>query len=417
MSTAEEAGAAAWRVPGFRRFILGRFTTVVGTQSLSVVAGWQIYALTNDPMALGWVGLFQFLPHLLLFPVTGMAADRFSRKGILMIGNSGLALVALGLAALSASGNTAVAPIYGLLCLLSVCRAFLGPASQGTLPLIVPPEVYSNAMTWGSTIFSVATIAGPAIGGGVYATTQSAVAAYLTAACCFASTVVALWGVRLRAQPPRAVEGGPIDEIVGGMRFIFRNPIILGAITLDLFAVMLGGAVALLPIYARDILEGGPERLGLLRAAPSVGAVGMALLLTRFPIKRRAGPILLLAVAGFGFATIGFGLSTTLLPALISLFLIGVTDEISVFIRLNLVGLNTPEYLRGRVSAAEYVFISVSNEIGQLESGALAAWVGPVAAVVYGGVGSVIVAVLAALLVPALRAADALRAPEAETPG
>jgi MFS family permease len=397
---------AAFRSPAFRRFQLAKVFGVLAIQMVSVAVGWQVYERTNRPLDLGLVGLVQFLPHLVLFPVTGLVVDRYDRKRV-YVACFGVLTACVLLLAWGAHERLPIGAIYGLLVLLAVGRAFSAPTQSALLPQTVPREDFGNAVTWSSSIWSVAAIAGPSLGGAVYALAGTATGVYLTAA-----TLLGLGGLVLLAMHPRPQER--LDESAGwsdfyaGLRFIRSRPPLFGAITLDLFAVLFGGAVALLPIYARDILHAGPVALGLLRAAPSVGAASMAVFLSYVPIRRHAGRKLLVAVAVFGVATIGFALSSSFVPCFLALVVAGLADEVSVVIRSNITQMSTPEGLRGRVSAAEFVFIGVSNEIGELESGVVAQFAGPVVAALSGGIGSLAVVAYTALFAPAVRDIDRL---------
>ncbi|MEQ1504911.1 MAG: MFS transporter [Myxococcota bacterium] len=399
---------AAFRHPAFRRFQVARLLGVLGIQMMSVAVGWQVYALTGRALDLGFVGLVQFLPHLVLFPVTGMVVDRLDRKWLYVGCYVGLFAGMVTLAVGSWFGLS-IGGIYALLALLSVARAFSAPTQASLLPQTVPIEVFGNAVTWSSSLWSLASMVGPALGGGVYAATGSATAVYCTSA-----ALIAIGGASLLGMHPRpATRAAPNNtwaDFFAGVRFIRSRPVLFAAISLDLFAVLFGGATALLPIYAKDLLHAGPAALGLLRAAPSIGAAAMAVYLSYRPLERRAGPKLLAAVAVFGLATIGFALSRSIPACFAMLVITGLADEVSVVVRSNVVQLSTPEELRGRVSAAQFVFIGVSNEVGELESGTAAHLFGPVVAALSGGVGSLVVVAATALFAPSLRRVDRLTA-------
>lgn len=398
---------AAFRHAPFRRFQLAKVVGVVAVQMISVAVGWQVYALTGRALDLGLVGLVQFLPQLFLFPITGTVVDRYDHRRILMV-CYGIYVVAAGLlAALAWTHTPGVLPIYAVLVLFAVARALGSPAHSAILSQLVPIEDFGNAVTWSSSLWSLGAIVGPAAGGLVYGLTGEAWAVYAAAAAGFAVSLLTLGGVHARPAH-RAPAGRTLDHFFSGLRFIWRRPVLFSAITLDLFAVLFGGAVALLPIYAKDILHAGPEELGLLRAAPSVGAAAMAVFLSFRPLGGRAGVKLLVTVAVFGLATIVFALSTNLWISLLALTVTGLADEVSVVIRSTLTQLSTPEQMRGRVSAAEFVFIGVSNEIGELESGVAATLLGPVGAALLGGIGSLVVVAGAAVFAPALRRVDRL---------
>jgi MFS family permease len=374
----------------------------------AVAVGWQVYDLTRQPMDLGLVGLVQFLPAFALALVTGHVADRYDRRWVLalcIIVDAGCALFLLTLTVL---GNTNVLLILGVLFCFGVARAFEFPASVALMPNLVPTSQFANAAAWSSSAWQTATIVGPAVGGLLYAIgpgmVYSCCVLLLIGSALLVSLIQVAQGVTERKAPTWA-------SLVAGIAFIRTHPIVLGAISLDLFAVLLGGATALLPIYARDILHVGPWGLGLLRSAPALGALAMALLLIRRSIDKHAGYTLLGTVGIFGIATIGFGFSHNLWLSLSMLMILGASDMVSVVIRRVLVLVATPDEMRGRVSAVEAVFIVASNELGEFESGVTAAWFGVVPAVVLGGIGTLTVVALWVWLFPQLRHVDALDMP------
>ncbi len=375
----------AFDYPFVRAFAAGRFAAVAGYQVVSVAVGWQLYERTGQALALGLVGLFEVAPVLLLMMTAGSAADRFPRRTVGMVAHGVLALAAAGLAAVSWA-QAPVGLVYGLVALVGAGRAFAAPAINTILPQLLPPVVFANVNAWVASTVQLAAILGPAAGGAVIAVTGGSTAAFVSAAVLEAAFVVLLLWV---PKAPAARTGRAAGGVLAGLSFVSRSPVFLAAITLDLFAVLFGGAVALLPIFAKDILQVGPEGLGLLRAAPAAGALTMALLTTRLAPWERPGRTLLAAVAGFGVAMVGFGLSRSLALSLACLFLTGVCDNISVVIRLTLEQMITPDALRGRVSAVKHVFVSMSNEIGAFESGATAALFGPIASVVGGGLATI----------------------------
>jgi MFS family permease len=371
--------------PFVRAFVAGRFAAVAGYQIVSVAVGWQLYERTGQALALGLVGLFEVAPVLFLMVPAGHAADRFPRRLVAMCAHAGLSLTAAGLA-LIAWLEGPVGAIYGLVVLVGVGRAFAAPAVNTILPQLLPPTVFAHMNAWVSSMAQLAAITGPAAGGFIIAAAGGSAAAFAVASFAEAIFVLLLWQV---PKAPASRSGHRGGGVLAGLRFVSASPVFLAAITLDLFAVLFGGAIALLPIFAKDILEVGPAGLGWLRAAPAAGGLAMALITTRLAPWERPGRVLLVAVTGFGLATIGFGLSRDLALSLLCLFVTGVCDNVSVVIRLTLEQMITPDALRGRVSAVKHLFVSMSNEIGALESGATAALFGPVLSVVGGGVATI----------------------------
>jgi len=401
------AAGVAFQYPDFRYFMVARVLTVTASEMQALAVGWQIYGITHRPLDLGLVGLAQFLPGILLFLVAGHAADRFPRRRILQSCYGGFALCSLLLLALTVGGLKAVYPIYLVLLWNGVVRAFSGPAGQAFLPLLVPEEHFPNAVAWNSSIFQASTIAGPMLGGLLYGLTGSPVPVYACAAGEYLTALAMMAFLRVAARG-RARPAASRAMVLEGLRYIWRNRLLLGAISLDMFAVLLGGAVALLPVYAHDILRVGATGLGLLRAAPGLGAVLMALVVARWPLRRRAGATMLWCVFGFGVFTVVFGLSRGMALSMAALALVGACDMVSIIVRHTLIQLRTPDEMRGRVSAVNMVFIGASNEVGQFESGITAQWFGTVPAVVLGGVGTLVVVALWAGAFPALRRVDAL---------
>jgi MFS family permease len=402
-----ESAAAVFRQSNFRYYLIVRVLTTTATEMQAVAVAWQVYALTHRPLDLGLVGMAQFLPGILLFLVTGQTADRFARQRILQVCCGGFALCSLLLLGLTWHGLTSILPIYGVLLLNGIARAFSGPAGQAFLPLLVTEEAFPRAVAWNSSIFQAATIAGPVVGGLLYGWTGSPTPVYCCAAVEYLAALAMLAGIRVgAAQGPRPAAS--YQMALEGLRYIRRNKLILGAISLDLFAVLLGGAAALLPVYAREILKIGASGLGILRSAPGAGAVIVALIVSRWPLQRHAGAIMLWCVGGFGVFTVVFGLSRRPWLSLVALALIGACDMVSVIVRHTLVQLSTPDEMRGRVSAVNMVFIGASNEVGQFESGVTAQWFGTAPAVVLGGLGTIAIVALWAWRFPALRQVDAL---------
>jgi MFS family permease len=397
--------ANALRHRPFVFYWLATGAAAFAVQIMSVAVGWQIYDITRNPLHLGYVGLAQFLPPLLLVLVTGLAADRFSRRFIMAACLGVEALCALGLVVFTLSHPTGVIPVFGILVVLGIARAFMNPAADALAPNLVPKAAIAHAISLNSMIWQIGNIVGPVFGGLLYGI--SGVVAYGTALLLVgtAGTLVLLIG---RVPQQNHAQETSLSTLFAGFHFIKKEKIVLGAISLDLFAVLLGGAVALMPIFARDILEVGPLGLGLLRAAPGIGAVVMALYLARFGIKDHAGVILFVFVAGFGFFTVVFGLSTWVPLSIAALLMMGACDMISVYVRETLLQLWTPDDVRGRVNAVNRVFIGASNELGEFRAGVVAAWIGAVAAVVIGGAGTMGVAFFWSRWFPELRTARRL---------
>ncbi|MGH8226820.1 MAG: MFS transporter [Steroidobacteraceae bacterium] len=370
----------------------------------SVAVGWQVYALTSSPLALGIVGLVEFAPMFLLTLPAGELADRFDQR-LILAASYGLEALSSGLLlAYSLLAPRQVWPLYGILVLFGCARGFSGPAGRSLLPFLVPPERLAQAIAWASSIGQVAVIAGPAAGGFAYAIGPGF--AYGTCLVAFLAAVCGMLLLRGRRPEATAALAGRIERVKEGVRFVRSRPVVLGAISLDLFAVLLGGATALLPVYARDILHVGPTGLGLLRSAPAAGAAIVAVYLVCRPIERGIGTALFTAVGVFGVATIVFGFSTSFGLSLGALVVLGGSDQVSVYIRSALVQFATPDPMRGRVSAVSTLFISSSNELGEFESGVTAALIGTVPAVIVGGVGTLIVVALWMKMFPPLRTVE-----------
>jgi len=403
------AGRVAFTHPAFVLFQIARFLIVAAVEMQAVAVGWQVYEITKRPLDLGYVGLAQFLPGILLFPISGHASDRFERRNVLSACYAGYALCFGLLLALTQRQLHSVHAIYVVLILIGVVRSFNGTASRSILTQLVSEKHFPNAVAWNASIFQAATILGPSCGGIIYAAFRGPSAVYAISMMTAVAATISTFRIKPETNP-RPREPMTFKTVFAGLRYIWNKKLILGAISLDLFAVLLGGAVALLPVYAREILHTGPWGLGLLRTAPGVGAALMAVLLAHRPLRGRSGLTLLWAVAGFGIFTIIFGLSHSLTLSLISLLLLGATDMISVIIRATLTQLATPDAMRGRVTAVDMIFIGTSNEFGQFESGVTAQWFGTVPAVVLGGVGTLVVIALWAWLFPELRHAGDLHA-------
>jgi MFS family permease len=401
------AGRAAFTHPGFVLFEIARFLIVAAVEMQAVAVGWQVYEITKRPLDLGYVGLAQFLPGILLFPISGHVSDRFERRNVLSACYAGYAVCFALLLILSEHGTPAMTSIYAVLILIGVVRSFNSTASRSILPQLVPQEHFPNAVAWNASIFQAATILGPSFGGIVYAAFHGPSAVYAIAMVTAVGATISSFRIKpeVKARPREPMS---LKTVFAGLHYIWSKKLILGAISLDLFAVLLGGAVALLPVYAREILHTGPWGLGLLRTAPGVGAAIMAVAMAHWPLRGKSGPTLLWAVAGFGVFTIIFGLSRSLTLSLVALLLLGASDMISVIIRATLTQLATPDEMRGRVTAVDMIFIGTSNEFGQFESGVTAQWFGTVPAVVLGGIGTLVVIVLWAWWFPELRHAGEL---------
>lgn len=403
--SARASGRVAFTYPSFTIFQSARFGVVLATEMQSVAVGWQVYEITKQPLDLGLVGLAQFLPGILLFLVAGHVADRYHRGKLILVCFSGYALCSALLFLVTLRGGHSVYPIYAVLILLGVVRCFSAPASRAIVPQLIPEQHFANAVAWASTIFQGATIVGPSLGGVLYAAAHGPAVVYALASGVNISAAAATLLVKTQSKA-RAREPINVRTILAGFRYIWEHKTVLGSISLDLFAVLLGGAVALLPVYAREILLTGPWGLGLLRTAPGVGAAAMAIYLAHWPMRRRVGATMLWCVAGFGVFTILFGISHSLVLSLAALVMVGATDMVSVIVRAILVQLETPDEMRGRVNSVDMVFIGASNELGQFESGLTAHWFGTVPAVVLGGVGTLAVTALWAWMFPELRKAD-----------
>ena len=404
------------RQHAFMRMWFARLIGTTGNQMLMVAVGWQMYELTGSAWDLGLVGLYQFLPALLLTLLAGHVVDRYHRARIVAACFMTQGLVAFVLVA-GTNGWGAAGPaaswvsrelLLGVSVMLGVARAFQMPAQQALTPMLVPYPMLARAMAFSSGGNQSAVIGGPALGGVIFVAGAGAV--YATCAILFASAFVLILRVRYDHVPPPR-EPVSMRTLLAGAQFIWQRPALLGAVTLDLFAVLLGGATALLPMFAKDILHVGPWGLGLLRAAPAVGAVLMSVVLTRRPLERHVGPTMLVAVAVYGVCMIAFGMSTSFAVSLVALAVSGAADMTSVVVRQTLVQMETPDTMRGRVGAINSVFIGASNQLGEFESGATAALLGPVGSVVAGGIGTLLVAAAWLKLFPSLAKRDAISPP------
>jgi MFS family permease len=389
----------------YMQFWFARLAGAAGNQMMMVAVGWQMYDLTGSAWDLGLVGLLQFLPALILTLPAGHVADRHHRGRILAatMGMSALLGVVLVIASRGQWANREL--LLGLSVALGTVKAFQMPASQSLAPLLVPPAMLPRALAFSSSAMQASIIVGPALGGFIYVAGADAV--YAVCAALFALGFALMLRLRYEHQPPPK-EPVTLQTVFAGVHYIWRRKVVLGAISLDLFAVLLGGATALLPMFAKDVLHVGPWGLGLLRAAPGVGALLMSAALTRWPVTRRVGRVMFASVAAYGVATLVFGLSTSFVLSLVALFASGAADMVSVVIRHSLVQLETPNEMRGRVSAVNSIFIGASNQLGEFESGAVAAWLGPVGSVVVGGVGTLIVVAVWMKLFPSLTQRETL---------
>lgn len=398
---------AALKIPDFRLFVSARFCITLAIQIQSVVVAWQIYELTHDPLSLGLIGLAEAIPSIGVSLYAGHIADVVPRKKIIMVCLVTLLFCSIALLFFTVDIGSALLSygafsIYCVIFLSGIARGFLTPALFAFMPQLVPRELYSNAITWNSTLWETAAIGGPALGGFIYGF-FGIKASYATDVALMLIGFVLAFNVTSKPVPPESDEQGIFEKIRAGLRFVFNHQIILGAISLDLFAVLFGGAVALLPIFANEILSVGAQGLGILRAAPSVGALLMAFYITHHPIRKNMGRIMLYCVAGFGVSMILFGLSTNFWLSLFLLMMSGVFDCVSVIIRGTLLQTLTPENMKGRVSAVNHIFIGSSNEIGMLESGVAARLLGTVPAVVFGGCMTLVSVGVISILAKSLR--------------
>lgn len=411
------AAAAAWQHRDFRFYSAARLVGILGAEAQAVGVAWQIYQLTHSALALGYTGLALFLPGLFFTLPAGHMADIFDRRTLLL----GCYVLQFGatlwLLRMTMHGVHSVAWVYGALLLIGVGRCFSGPAAAALVPMLVPKEHFVNAVTWGSAIFQIATATGPMFGGFLFtaplartgwARWEGAPVVYVFTLACIVLYLVLIAMI----QPRGAAEkrGFTLRTMAAGLHYVMRTRLLLGSISLDLFAVLLGGAVSLLPIFADTVLHAGPHGLGLLRAMPSVGALSVSMTLLMHPMKRNAGKKMLVCVGIFGAATVVFGLSRNIWLSCAALCVVGASDMISVVVRSSILQLATPHEMRGRVSSVNWLFLGASNELGEFESGLTAHWWGAVRAVVIGGIASMTITGLWAVFFPALRRADKLEA-------
>src|SRR6201985_2776328 len=412
--TVEKDYRSAFKSRDFRLYQTARLMVILGAEAQSVAVAWQVYALTHSPLDLGYTGLALFLPGLFFMLAAGHAADRYDKKKIILFcyGLQAVCTAVLLWLSLSATAlqHGRVWPIYAVLVGIGLGRAFSGPAASAMLPSLVPKEDFVNAVTWGATVYQIANMSGPAVGGLLFTLPLAGVAAVCNGApLVYSFTLLMLLGFIVLVSMIRAKmvttekKAFSMKTVLAGLEYVWRAKLLLGSISLDLFAVLLGGATALLPIFATDILHAGPRGLGLLRAMPSVGALVVSLTVVVRPIKRRAGLTMLVCVGIFGAATVVFGLSKSIYLSAAALVIVGASDMVSVVVRSSVLQLATPPEMRGRGSAVNWLFIGASNEFGEFESGLTAQWWGAVRAVVIGGIGSMLVTASASILFPQLR--------------
>lgn len=406
---AGESRFGAFRHPAYRQFFSARFLSAFAVQIVSVSVGWQMYEVTGNAFYLGLIGLFQFLPSLLLILVTGTVADRHNRRMIMSLCLLVACACAAALLGLTLAHAFTPSLVFLILILFGIERAFMGPAVQSLAPNLVPESDLPNAIAWNSSSWQLASILGPVAGGLLY--DASPVVSYSVALTLFALSAILAFMIKKPEQrtTSRAVT---LESMLAGFRFISHEKVVLGAISLDLFAVLLGGAVALMPIFAKEVLTLGPWGLGLLRAAPGIGAIVVAIFLAFHPIRHHAGVMMFAGVALFGAGTVVFGLSATPWVSIAALVVMGAADMVSVYVRETLIALWTPDEVRGRVNAVNMVFVGASNELGEFRAGSMASVFGAVHSVVIGGIGTLMVAAIWAARFPKLRKIDSLEAPQ-----
>ena len=412
--------AAAFKSRDFRLYQTARLLVILGAESQSVAVAWQVYQLTHSALSLGYTGLALFLPGLFFMLPAGHVADRYDKRNVILACYALQAVCTVALLWMSLRGIGSITPVYAVLFLIGTGRCFSGPAASAMMPALVPKEDFVNAVTWGATIYQTANATGPMVGGLLFTAAWASIGLHpgkwAGAPIVYAFTLVMLVSfmvlvgfIRLRPVPG-VKKAFDASTVLAGLKYVWETKLLLGSISLDLFAVLLGGAVALMPIFASTVLHAGPQGLGLLRAMPSLGALVVSIALIFKPIRRGAGATMLVCVGIFGAATVLFGLSKTIWISMLALLLVGASDMVSVVVRSSILQLATPENMRGRVSAVNWLFIGASNEFGEFESGVTAHWFGAVAAVVIGGIGSLLVTATAAAIFPALRRADQLTA-------
>jgi MFS family permease len=399
----KRGGRAVFRFHDYRAYVGSRFLWTLGLQVQNVAVAWLVYALTHDPFALGLIGLCAFIPSVPLSLVTGPTADRYDRRMIVVVACAVMAVCAGALFVLVLNGAVApgrMYPVYATVVFVGGARAFANPAGQALMTNLVPDEEFPSAVAWNNSTNQMANVGGPALGGLLFP--LGTMVPFVFATICFLLAVVL--ALSIRARPPRAEKvRATWSVIVAGYRFIWTRPVILGAITLDLVAVLLGGATALLPVFAKDIFETGPWGLGILRAMTSIGSIAAALVLANYPMRAHVGRTMFICVIIYGCCTIGFGLSTNIIPAACFLLVLGAADMVSVVIRQSLIQIETPNEMRGRVMAVHTILTGTSNQLGEFESGTLAHFIGAVPAVLFGGASAVIAALVWMRLFPGLR--------------
>jgi MFS family permease len=407
-----KTGTAAFAYRDFRRYQLARFMVIMGAEAQALAVAWQVYEITHRAIDLGYTGLVLFLPGLLFLLPAGHVADRYDRREVILVCYVLQILCTLTLLTFALRGLHRVGPIFAVLFLIGSGRAFSGPASSALLPHLVSTKHFVNAITWGATVFQIANIAGPAVGGLLYTLPlkgrlYGAPIVFVFTLVTGISFVVLIGSLHVRPgrMEHRAISA---DVILAGFRYVWSSRLLLGAISLDLFVVLLGGATALLPIFAHDLLRTGPQGLGALRAAPALGALAVSVWLTFRPVLRRPGVLMFLGVAVYGVSTVIFGLSRNLFLSMAALMVVGASDMVSVVIRSSMLQLATPASMRGRVSAVNSLFVGASNELGEFESGVTAQWWGAVRAVVAGGLGALAITGIWSVLFPGLRRIDQL---------
>lgn len=404
MSKEEPRGGwAVFRHADYRAYVVCRFLWTLGLQIQNIAVAWLVYAITNDPLSLGLIGLCAFVPTVPLSLVTGPAADRYDRRWIIIVSCAVMSVCAVLLFALVAGGGLApgrMLPIYAIIVLVGSARAFANPAGQALMSVLVPDHEFPSAVAWNNSTNQIANVGGPAVGSLLLLV--GPMAPFAVALVCFLLSVV--FAYVIKARPPRAEKiRATWSVIVAGYHFIWTRPVILGAITLDLVAVLLGGATALLPVFARDIFMTDAWGLGLLRSMSSIGSIAAALMLANFPLRTHVGRTMFICVIIYGLCTLGFGLSTHIVPAAIFLLVLGAADMVSVVIRQSLIQSETPNEMRGRVMAVHTILTGTSNQLGEFESGALAHFIGAVPTVVFGGVSAIVAALVWMRLFPDLR--------------